>query len=105
MKSFLVMYLGRIILGWGIESVSPTQNSFISPFFKNDYLGFTIGMNNLFATFGGILMMYNAPKISTKNGVVWACFSGTFFNLFSLISAIISIALDYHADIVLRPNQ
>jgi hypothetical protein len=37
-KSFMIMYLGRIISGWGIESVVPTQTSFISPYFKDDYL-------------------------------------------------------------------
>ncbi|KAM3141038.1 hypothetical protein pb186bvf_006839 [Paramecium bursaria] len=71
----------------------------------NKFQGFTIGMNNLFATFGGILMMYNAPKISSKHGVVWACLSGTIFNIFSLICTIIAVGLDYHADITLQLKQ
>ena len=37
-KSFLIMYIGRIILGWGIESMLPTLTSFISPYYRNDYL-------------------------------------------------------------------
>lgn len=32
------MYFGRIILGWGIEDIVPTEASFISKYFKEDYL-------------------------------------------------------------------
>jgi MFS family permease len=38
LKNFWVMYLGRIILGWGIEDIVPTETSFISKYFKEDYL-------------------------------------------------------------------
>jgi len=32
------MYLGRIILGWGIENLIPAIYSFISPYYERDYL-------------------------------------------------------------------
>ena len=38
LKSFWVMYLGRVILGWGIESMLPTLTSYICPYYKDDYL-------------------------------------------------------------------
>jgi len=38
LKNFWVMFLGRIILGWGIENIVPIQTSFISKYFKKDHL-------------------------------------------------------------------
>ncbi|CAD8077369.1 unnamed protein product [Paramecium sonneborni] len=97
-KSFMVMYLGRIISGWGIESVVPTQTSFISPYFKDDYLGFAVGLNEFFATLGSILTMYLCPKLALEYGLLVAVSSGIFFNSFSLICGIITVMLDKHAE-------
>ena len=58
-------------------------------------------MNTLFANFGAILTMYYCPKISTKYGIIWACISGIFFNLASMICAILSVAFDYHAESII----
>lgn len=60
-KSFVIMYVGRVFLGWGIESMLPTLTSFISPYYKEDYLVYFYITKNLIK---GILSRYE-PVIRT----------------------------------------
>jgi MFS family permease len=107
LKNFWVMYLGRIILGWGIEDLVPTVASFISKYFKDDYLvtffplnfqAFTISLNEFFATFGSIFCMYFCPLLSEKYGIVIATFSGVILNIISFLFSVVCFFFDRHAD-------
>ncbi|CAK85786.1 unnamed protein product (macronuclear) [Paramecium tetraurelia] len=103
-KSFIVMYLARIILGWGIESVQPIQTSFVSPYFKDDYLGLTIGMNTLFAGFGSVATMYFCPLLALQYGLLVATSIGCLFNLFCIVCAIVSTSIDKCAETQMLKN-
>lgn len=70
-KSFMIMYLGRIVLGWGIESMLPTLTSFISPYYLEDYLVHTFLLHFL----KGILCRVEPTLRAYGSGPLYALLS------------------------------
>ena len=96
--SFLWLYVGRILVGWGIESILPKQTTFIAPYYKDGYLSFNVGLNEFFATMGTILCIWYAPEYADNNGLVMTFGVGIALNFFSFIFSIVAVLLDINAE-------
>ncbi|CAD8090515.1 unnamed protein product [Paramecium sonneborni] len=63
--SQFVFIIGRILLGWGIESLLIILTSFICSYYKYTYLTFVLGMFQFIYTLGFVLCIWFAPQITS----------------------------------------
>ncbi|CAD8093747.1 unnamed protein product [Paramecium primaurelia] len=63
--SQIVFIIGRILLGWGIESLLIVLTSFICSYYKYTYLTFVLGMYQFVYTLGFVLCIWFAPQITS----------------------------------------
>ena len=93
--SFTIMFAGRVVLGYGSESMTAAQNVYITHFFQDDKLAFPISMGNTTALFGTYLNYKFTAGIAKKYGLMQGFLSGMFICIFSLITIFIAIGIDF----------
>lgn len=96
------MYLGRAVLGWGIESSLAAQSSLLSPYFRYDFMvprdfnkSTVIGVNQFIAMLGTMLALWLLPLINSIYGFFPALMTGVYFCVFALVCSLISYVIDW----------
>ncbi|CAD8156248.1 unnamed protein product [Paramecium octaurelia] len=92
-KSFLLMILGRLLLGCGIESLLPLWSSFLAPFFKNS-ISIVLSILQLFSQIGLVLSIYLTPIIQKQYNLMTSLISGIVFILFGYILLCLGFLID-----------
>ena len=92
--SFTIMFIGRVVFGYGSESITAAQNVYITQFFQDEKLAFPISMGNAIALLGTYLNYVLTASIAKKYGLMYGFVTGLLFCLFSLITVVLSITFD-----------
>lgn len=85
-RSFELIYLGRIIFGYGSESLNVAQNVYLNFFFTYDNLVFPICLGNAVSLIGTYLNYEYTAKIAGKYGVNIGFWAGFFICLMSFFA-------------------
>ena len=93
LKSFPLMIIGRILFGIGGETVSVTQSSITTIFFKGKELAFALGMNLCIARLGSVMNSILSPKLAKQFSVPIAVWCGTITCFVSFIAVLILIGI------------
>uniref|UniRef100_K3X0A8 Lysosomal dipeptide transporter MFSD1 n=1 Tax=Globisporangium ultimum (strain ATCC 200006 / CBS 805.95 / DAOM BR144) TaxID=431595 RepID=K3X0A8_GLOUD len=94
MSSFRIMLLGRIIFGFGGESLGVARTTFIATWFKKRELALALGIGNSFFGFASILNNLLSPYFADRFGVSLALWFGAGMCALSVVTTMILIPLD-----------
>jgi MFS family permease len=99
------MFTGRLIFGYGSESLTAAQNVYITHYFHNEKLAFPISIGNAVALFGTYLNYSLTAEIARKYGLKFGFLSGMFFCMISLLAIILTITIDFFIEKSLKNPQ
>ena len=94
-KNFTFMFVGRLIFGYGSESLTAAQNVFITQYFIDSKLAFPISAGNAVALFGTYLNYSFTAQIAKKYGLKYGFLSGLFSCAISFIAILVSLLIDF----------
>jgi MFS family permease len=97
LESWSVMIAGRVLFGFGGESVQVAQNCLLFRWFKGNEVALALGLNLSVARAGSVLNDVLSPWASTHWGVVGAMWLGTFLCLGSFAANVLSAIVDKRA--------
>lgn len=97
-QSFPIMFIGRIIFGYGSESLTAAQNVYITEFFEEKQLAFPISLGNAISLMGTNLNYIFTAQIAKNFGVSMGFLIGVFFCTFSFLCIICAVGLDYYIE-------
>jgi len=92
--SWSTMIAGRIVFGFGGESLQVAQNCLMFRWFKGNELAFAFAVNLAFGRSGSVLNDILSPWVASKCGVTCAVWLGTFLCLGSFFCNVWSVVMD-----------
>ncbi|TMW66094.1 hypothetical protein Poli38472_003859 [Pythium oligandrum] len=95
--SFQTMLIGRIVFGFGGESLGVARTTFIATWFTKHELALALGISSSFSGLGGILNNVLSPYFSDQFGVSFALWFAAFTCGVSVIATLILIPVDRSA--------
>lgn len=92
--SFSLMFLGRLLFGYGAESLNVAQNVFVTEYFEANVLAFPISLGNAMGLLGANANYLITPSIAQKFGATAAFFLAWSFCVFTLLCVAVMVFLD-----------
>jgi len=106
-KSWTLMFLGRVLYGFGGESLSVANSAVLSEWFKGKELAFAFGLNLSIARLGSVANNFVSPRLASGVSIDFACWFGVILTGVGLLStvaiSVIDKAFDTGADGVNQP--
>jgi MFS family permease len=93
-KSFYVMFIGRILLGLGAESLAVVQSSFITKYFASNELSFALALSLSVGRLTSVMNYNINPGIAGEKGVAFASWVPSVVSSMSVICSFIAVLLD-----------
>ena len=104
-KNFTFMFLGRLIFGYGSESLTAAQNVFITQYFIDTKLAFPISAGNAVALLGTYLNYSFTAQIAKKYGLKYGFLGGVFSCAISFIAILVSLLIDFLIEKYLQTDE
>jgi MFS family permease len=92
--SWSTMILGRIVFGFGGESVQVAQNCLLFRWFKGNEVAFALGLNLSVARAGSVLNDVLSPWVAARGGVISAMWVGSVLCFGSFLANVWSVVVD-----------
>jgi len=93
-QSFTLMLVGRIVFGFGGESLTVAQSAIVSLWFKGRELAFALGVNLSVARLGGTINNQLSPYWANAKGLTFALWFGVIMCCVSITATLILIPID-----------
>lgn len=103
-KSWPVMFLGRIVFGFGGESISVANSSILADWFAGKEVAFAFGLNLSVARLGSVFNNLLSPVLADSAGVPFALWFGTILCGMSLGCALIISPIDKAMEDKIKSN-
>jgi MFS family permease len=97
-KSFTLMLVGRMVFGFGGESLTVAGSSIVSLWFKGRELAFALGVNLSIARLGGTVNNQLSPYWASERGITFALWFGVAMCLASIAATLLLIPIDLAAE-------
>ena len=104
-KSWPIMYIGRIIYGFGGESLSVGNSALLAQWFQGKELAFAFGLNLSIARLGSVINNLVSPQMANMSGVVFALWFGAIICGISFGCTMLIVPVDRGMDIVLEKSE
>lgn len=104
-KSWPIMFVGRVIYGFGGESLSVGNSALLAQWFAGKELAFAFGLNLSIARLGSVINNLVSPQMSNMSGVVFALWFGALVCGISFFCTSLIIPIDKGLDIVLEKSE
>ncbi len=98
LKSWPIMYVGRIIFGMGGESLSVGNSALLSAWFEGKELAFAFGLNLSIARLGSVINNLVSPAIANGVGLVYALWFSAILCAVSVLCSLIISRIDKRFD-------
>lgn len=105
MKSWPVMLIGRVVYGFGGESLGVANSAVLAEWFKGKELAFAFGLNLSVARLGSVANNMISPALATSSSVVFALWFGVFLCVASVACVFIFSPIDKALDILIAKNK
>lgn len=105
LKSWPVVYLGRLIFGFGGESFSVANAVLLTDWFKGKELALAFGINLAISKLGSVINNVLSPLLASSMGIIFAMWFGTIVCLFSVVCVILTIPIDRAMDKLIEKNK
>jgi MFS family permease len=104
-KSWPVMFLGRILYGFGDASIYVTNSTFIAEYFGNGKeLAFAYAFNLSTARVGSVVNNILSPMFVSMGGLALALWVGAMLMALSVISVLLMFPIDIYLEAVIAKN-
>jgi MFS family permease len=100
-KSWPVMYIGRVIFGFGGESLAVANSAILADWFEGKELAFAFGLNLSIARLGSVINNLVSPAIASGISISFALWFSAFLCGGSLLCAIIMSPIDHSMNVKL----
>uniref|UniRef100_K3WG66 Lysosomal dipeptide transporter MFSD1 n=1 Tax=Globisporangium ultimum (strain ATCC 200006 / CBS 805.95 / DAOM BR144) TaxID=431595 RepID=K3WG66_GLOUD len=94
MYSFNIMLLGRVVFGFGGESLGVAQGTLVASWFKNSELALALGINLSVARLGSVINNELSPAIAHASSVSAALWVGVVMCIVSFLAVLVVIPID-----------
>jgi MFS family permease len=101
MKSWPVMLLGRVVFGFGGESMGVANSAILSEWFKGKELAFAFGINLSISRLGSVINNLVSPVLADGINIQFALWFGVILCGASVLSAVTIASFDKHMDMLL----
>lgn len=105
MKSWPVMLLGRVVYGFGGESLGVANSAVLAEWFKGKELAFAFGLNLSVARLGSVANNMISPALADSSSVVFALWFGVFLCGASLGCVFVFSPIDKAMDVLIAKNK
>jgi len=104
-KSWPLMYLGRIIFGCGGENMNVANSAILSVWFKDKELAFAFGLNLSISRLGSVANNLISPVITDSVDIVFALWFGVLLCGCSVACAVLISYLDHGVEAQILQNK
>lgn len=98
-KSWPVVLIGRLVFGFGGESLTVANSALLAEWFRGRELAFSFGVNLSIAKLGSVINDILSPKLAKQSGVPFACWFGVFLCAGSLLCVVVTMPIDKYMDV------
>eukprot|EP01036_Dinobryon_divergens_P026204 gene26204-34825_t len=98
-KSWPVMFIGRLVFGFGGESLIVANSALLADWFKGRELAFAFGINLSIARLGSVVSNILSPLLTAKLGIIFASWFGSILCGFSVVCVLLSFPIDKAMDL------
>lgn len=102
LKSWPLMFLGRVIYGLGGENIGVANSAILSVWFEGKELAFAFGLNLSIARLGSVINNLVSPAIANGISIQFALWFGVFLCGSSVISVLLISSLDKYTDTLIE---
>mmetsp|Transcript_26228 Transcript_26228/g.38868 ORF Transcript_26228/g.38868 Transcript_26228/m.38868 type:complete len:571 (+) Transcript_26228:73-1785(+) len=93
-KSWPIMFVGRVVFGFGGESIAVANSSILADWFAGKEVAFAFGLNLSVARLGSVFNNLLSPVLADSAGVPFALWFGTILCASSVFCAMVVIPID-----------
>lgn len=97
-KSWPVILIGRLVFGFGGESLTVANSALLADWFKGKELAFAFGINLAIARCGSVINNIASPSLSQADGVVFASWFGAILCAGSVGAVLATLPVDKSFD-------
>ena len=97
-KSWPVMFIGRVVYGFGGESLGVGNSALLSEWFKGKELAFAFGLNLSVARLGSVMNNNVSPVLAAASGLPFALWFGTILCAGSVVCVLLMATVDRRYD-------
>eukprot|EP00644_Phytophthora_capsici_P010624 jgi/Phyca11/528532/estExt2_fgenesh1_pm.C_PHYCAscaffold_300148 len=105
LSSFNMMLFGRVVFGFGGESLGVAQGTLVASWFKNSELALALGINLSVARLGSVINNELSPVVAEASNVSTALWVGVIMCLASTFTVLLVIPIDKRAEKMTKENQ
>lgn len=98
MKSWEVIFLGRLLFGFGGESLSVASSALVADWFRGRELAFAFGVNLAVAKLGSVINNMMSPYLAQKLNVQMSLWFGTLVCIMSVMCVLVVMPIDKYMD-------
>lgn len=104
-KSWPVMFLGRVIYGFGGESLGVSNSAILADWFKGKELAFAFGLNLSIARLGSVINNVVSPTLQTNVSIQFAMWFGVILCGSSLFCTLCVFPIDKRIGDIVKENK
>lgn len=104
-KSWPLMFLGRVIFGFGGENLGVANSAILSVWFKGKELAFAFGLNLSIARLGSVFNNLLSPALANDFNIQFALWFGVILCASSIASVLFIASVDRYLDTVLEDSN
>lgn len=104
-KSWPVIFLGRLVFGFGGESFTVANSALLAGWFKGKELAFAFGINLSISKLGSVINNVVSPALASRVGIIFAMWFGAMLCGVGVLCVLITIPLDRSVDATVAANK
>ncbi|RQM14010.1 hypothetical protein DD237_000296 [Peronospora effusa] len=105
LSSFNLMLFGRVVFGFGGESLGVAQGTLVASWFKDSELALALGINLSVARLGSVINNELSPMIAQASSVSTALWVGVIMCLASTFTVLLVIPIDKRGEKLTKQNE
>eukprot|EP01038_Epipyxis_sp_PR26KG_P013919 gene13919-18666_t len=99
-KSWPIIFIGRLIFGFGGESFTVANSALLAEWFKGKELALAFGINLSISKLGSVINNVVSPALASSTGIIFALWFGSILCAACVMCVIITIPIDKGFDLV-----
>jgi MFS family permease len=104
-KSWPIIFLGRLIFGFGGESFTVANSALLADWFKGKELALAFGINLSISKLGSVVNNILSPALSNSLSIVFALWFGAILCGFGVVCVLLTFPIDRHLDKLITENK
>lgn len=104
-KSWPILYLGRLIFGFGSDSFIVGNSTLLSGWFKGKELAFAFGINLAISRLGSVMNNILSPQLANNISIIFASWFAVILCGFGIMAVLCVYPVDHLLDKVIAENS